>query len=244
MPQVFVSPEDISKDSFVVRGKEAHHLSRVLRKKIGDEIEFFDGRGKQFIGKLTKINPTEVHGSILKNKDRSAQAHTVVLYQGLPRGAKFDFVIEKATELGADIIVPFLSKKNPVEISAEKMATKVPRWERVAKAAAKQCNRSGVPVVEAPRSLKDLEPHLKNGLSVFLWENEKVLPLKRILRVAAASHERINIIIGPESGFTPDEATFLQSTGAFPVTLGKRILRTETAGLAALAILNYELDLF
>lgn len=246
MPQVFVAPEDLTKDSFVVRGREAHHLIRVLRKKADDEIDLFDGRSSQFTGRLTSINSSanEVRGVILKTKDQPERLHTVVLYQGLPRGAKFDYVIEKATELGVDVIVPVLSKKNPVQVSLEKMGTKVPRWERVAKASAKQCNRADVPTVEAPRELKDLAPHLKNGLSVFLWEKEKHQTLKRILRVAAASHSTINLIIGPESGFTSEEASFLESSGAFPVTLGKRILRTETTGLAVLSILNYELGLF
>src|SRR5437773_892713 len=104
MPQVFVSPNDLTHDSFVVRGPEAHHLIRVLRKKAEDEINLFDGRGAQFVGRLTSVDSksNEVHGVVLKERPRSPRSHTLVLYQGLPRGSKFDYVIEKSTELGVD----------------------------------------------------------------------------------------------------------------------------------------------
>ena len=243
MPQVFVQPADLTQDSFVIRGKEAHHLIRVLRKKTNDEIALFDGQGHQFRGKLTRLDGdrNEIHGVILEKKSSSRRTHKLILYQGLPRGAKFDYVIEKATELGVDGIVPFLSQKNPIQSPSE---TKVPRWEQVAQAAAKQCNRPEVPSVEGPRPLEDLAPHLKNGLSLLLWEKEKTRQLKSLLQEKLSFHNLINIIIGPEAGFTAGEAEFLGSCGAIPVTLGQRILRTETAGLAVLSIINYELGLF
>jgi 16S rRNA (uracil1498-N3)-methyltransferase len=130
MPQILISPDDLTGNSFVIKGKEAHHLIRVLRKKTGDEIEIFDGRGGQFVGRLTAVDTkaNEVRGLIFKKKIINSRPHSLILYQCLPRGSKFDFVIEKATELGVDYIVPLLSKKNPIQLSAEKMGAKVPRW--------------------------------------------------------------------------------------------------------------------
>src|SRR5690242_4531949 len=104
MPQIFVSPEDLTKNSFVVRGREAHHLIRVLRKKVGDQINIFDGRGSQFTGKLTAIDSKSVlvRGNLMDQLQTSSQSHTLVLFQGIPRGSKFDYVIEKSTELGVN----------------------------------------------------------------------------------------------------------------------------------------------
>ena len=131
-----------------------------VTKETAEEIHLRD-----LTGRVTAINTkdNEVRGVLLKKTGSSEREHTLVLYQGIPRGSKFDYVIEKATELGVHKIVPFLSKKNVVKISAEKKGTKVPRWARVAKAAAKQCNRADVPTVESPKPLKDLSDDLKNG---------------------------------------------------------------------------------
>ncbi len=249
MPQVLVSPSDIANGQFHIRGSEAHHVIRVLRKKVNDEIHFFDGQGRSYIGKITSLSGPEsptamASGQILQgfsNPQKSVQIH---LFQGFPRGPKFDYVLEKATELGCDVIIPFLSGKNPLRWDETQKLSKVSRWEKVLKAASKQCNRSALPLVEEPQKLMSLGSRFKNALSLLFWEKEKEFSLREILQQNLKTAQQINLIIGPESGFTQSEVDWMIKQGAIPVSLGALILRTETAGLVGLSVLNYELGLF
>jgi 16S rRNA (uracil1498-N3)-methyltransferase len=165
----------------------------------------------------------------------------VHLLQGLPRGSKFDFVIEKAAELGVDSIQPFISDKNPIQ--SEAGPSKISRWERLAEAASKQCGRSTVPLIYPAVKLTDLSRHLKN-CSLLLEVGEAVEPIHTVLVELKKDLPReIKVIVGPESGFSDQENEWLVNQGGLPVSLGKLTLRTETAGLVALSLVNYELGL-
>lgn len=243
MPHLFVPPENITADSFRIEGAEAHHVIRVLRKKTNDVIQFFDGKGTRYEGRLTSVDGDQgtAVGKILKSETQGQQ--TIPrrrLFQGLPRGAKFDFVIEKATELGAHEIIPFLSQKNLIKLSSAQAQAKAGRWQRVANAAAKQCGRADIPAVRPVSSLKGLEPFLKEGASIVLWEKEQAQSLKHVL--PGFQGKILNIIVGPESGFLPSEIEWLMGLGVRPVSVGRRILRSETAGLAVLAAVDYEFE--
>jgi 16S rRNA (uracil1498-N3)-methyltransferase len=250
MPQIFVSPQNLDDNRFLITGDEAHHVVNVLRKKPQDTLTVFDGEGRRVEGVILSVaeSPLRVTGQITKQLSKSARPILLRLFQGLPRGSKFDYVIEKATELGVDEIIPFLSEKNPIEIDAEQSASKVDRWLRVAEAAAKQCSRDTLPDVSPVLAFSDLKSHLQ-GTSIVLWERD-AKPLREVLQRfvmawgSRSGHTIFNIIIGPESGFSPTEFDQLVEQGVQPASLGRRTLRTETAGLAALAIVNYELDLF
>ncbi len=245
MSQVFVASASWINSSFFIEGSEAHHLVHVIRKKIGDEIEIFDGQGRQVLGKLTLVqpNPLRVEGKVIRELPVSPKKIRLHLYQGLPRGSKFDLVLEKATELGVDAVIPFLSKKNIIKLTPAQSEPKVKRWNAVVKAAAKQSGRPDLPTVEFPRNLLEWSDRFKAGPTFVLWEKEKSATLETVL-VSKPNQATVSIIIGPESGFTEDEIAALVRLGVKPVGLGTRILRTETAGLAVLSILNYAWDLF
>lgn len=243
MPQVHIRPSDIEGDRFRIGGGEAFHLVRVLRKTVGDEIDVFDGAGRRFRATLTSIDPTTpaADGRLLQEIHGPSRSFEIRLYQGLPRGSKFDYVIEKASELGVDFIVPFLSEKNPRRLNPG--SEREGRWNRVAEAAAKQCNRPTIPEVSSPMLLQEIAPRLSAGSTLLLTERAEPNSLRGAVTAALRFPEKlINIVIGPESGLTREETDLLIGGGAKPVRLGARTLRTETAGLVVLAVLNYELD--
>lgn len=239
MPQVFVRPEHLVSGQFSLDLKESHHVINVLRKKAGDRIHLFDGQGRRFLGEITGVDSAEhvVKGRIDKELAESEKTARITLFQGLPKGSKFDYVIEKATELGVDGVVPFISEKNVVKISQD--TAKQARWKRLGEAAAKQCGRATLPAIEPVQSLKSLVPRIKAGLSLlFVHKGRAALPSLNL-----NSTSQINLFIGPESGFSPAEAEWMISLGCEPVSLGSLVLRTETAGLVALSLVNYELGL-
>jgi 16S rRNA (uracil1498-N3)-methyltransferase len=245
LPQLLVKPDQIHSSEFTVEGPEAHHLLRVLRKKVGDEIEFTDGCGHRFVGKLDRVDADfpRASGIILTQLTTKSRPCTLRLFQGLPKGAKFDYVIEKATELGVDEIHPFLSAKNPIKLTAAQASAKVGRWEKLGVAAAKQSRRNTIPIISSVRELTDLKDELSQGITIIFWENEKVTPLKEIVSTLSGKNT-VNIVIGSESGLLEKEVELMKTWGGKTVSLGERILRTETVGLAVLSILNYELGLF
>ncbi len=244
MPQVLVQPRDISGDRFEIRGPEAHHVLRVLRKQVNDEIEFFDGRGACYKGRLTAVDPREprAEGKITEQMTTTASSAKISVFQGLPKGPKFDYVLEKATELGAAAIYPFLSAKNPVLLTPSQAEAKARRWASLVKAASKQCGRTTLPRVEPAHDLYDLAGLIKDHTTLVLWEKETEVSLKSALTVLPLDRP-MAVVVGPESGFDPKEIEWLKKQGGQTVSLGKRTLRTETAGLAVLAIINYELGL-
>jgi len=221
-------------------------LIRVLRKKSQDEIDLFDGAGRRFRGLLTEFRPDEllVQGRILKSLPVQNRPYVIRLLQGLPRGSKFDFVIEKSCELGVDEIIPFFSEKNPIELTGPKVEAKVSRWQKLCEAASKQSQRSLLPRVEPPVALNQLGSVLSGGMTLAFLPAADPAGLKKALEKARQMNKgTINLVVGPESGFSDGEVQWLESNGALSVSLGDLTLRTETAGLAALSIVNYELGL-
>ena len=243
MAQAFLDPKNRSGDAFRLTGSEAHHLIRVVRARAGDAVFLFDGAGRRWRGLLTEVDPAvpEARGRIESEIPAATRRFSLRLFQGLPRGPKFDFVVEKAVEIGVDEIRPFLSEKSPVRLSEEQGRGKIERWTRVAAAAAKQCNRATVPRVAAPVRLSETAPTLGSGVSIAF--DERGEPLRDIVRAIERTDSGIiNLIVGPESGFSADEREFLTGSGARLAALGPHTLRTETAGLVAAAILDYELN--
>ncbi len=245
MSQFIIPSSELQKEQFCLRGAEAHHLIHVLRVQPNDAIDLFDGRGRQARGVVLSVEKTNnvVTGRISETGSASIRPAQVHLFQGLPRGSKFDYVIEKATELGVDAIIPFLSQKNSVRLSPEQAQAKLPRWENVIRASAKQCERATLPLIETPRSFDDLEGRLKAGLSLVGSQEATGPSLKDSLKQKPPQLKLVNIVIGPESGFSKNEMTRMREWGVQAVSLGGRVLRSETAGPAFLSILNYEWEL-
>lgn len=225
----------------VISGDDAHHITRVLRLNVDDRIECVDPEGCVYLVRIKKTGP-EVVGAVDERLPVHQESPLVItLWQGLAKGDKMDLVIQKAVELGAAEIVPFTSRYTVVKLEEKKAKTRRERWQRIALEAAKQCGRTRVPEVSRLHSFAELAANVQQRQSegelvVLAYEAERDQGLKDLQGKPA----RVSVIVGPEGGFSPEEAETLQSAGAQAVTLGPRILRTETAGLVLLSIIGYK----
>lgn len=216
--------------------EESFHIVKVLRLKNGDHIEICDGNGRAFLGEI--INPSAlVQIKILSELDSNEPETNVVLYQSLSKGTKMDLVIQKAVELGVNEIVPVATEFSVVKINDSD--NKTSRWRKIASEAVKQCKRSAVPLISEPVKFKDAIDNMsKHDVSLVAYECEKERKITDDLFVDATS---VGIFIGPEGGFSQAEIEYATQKGVIPVTLGKRIMRTETAAIALSAIVMYKL---
>lgn len=214
----------------VLRGEEAHRVRDVLRLEVGAEVELFDGQGRVASARLEGFTPDP---RLQVGAPREVPvAPPLCIAQGMPKGDKLEFVIQKATELGAAEVVPFDCMRAVVKLDGKKAAERQERWQRIAVEAARQCGRADVPQVGAVASLAHVLA--RPGAVGLLYEGETELRLGAFLD--AAGERPVTLLIGPEGGFDPREVAQAQAAGARLVGLGSRILRTETVALAALAI--------
>lgn len=211
-------------------------MAAVLRLKPGDRVIAFDGRGLEWVVELDSVARSGVGAHILETRRGVGPAVHLTLLQGVPKGAKMDDIVRMGTELGVREFTPFTS--------ARTVATgrgRVERWRRIATEAAKQSRRSEVPVVGEPVPLRDaLVAVAEHHLVVMLWEEERSRSIADALR-SAGDVGAVAVVVGPEGGFTQQEVKDATAAGAVPVTVGPLILRTETAGIVALAMVVYEL---
>jgi len=243
MPRFFINSKDIFDDSIIIEGDDFNHIKKVLRLKCGEIITLSDGSGNEYAAKIEKFGDGFVHTKIIESYKNKTEPHVkVTLYQGLPKSDKMDFIIQKSVELGINRIVPVITERTVVKIDSEKDALKkCERWNRISQEAAKQCNRGIIPKVEIPIRFKDaVEQAKEKSLAVIPYEKEERNSLKQIIK-SAGDVDEIAILIGPEGGFTEQEIEEAVSFGINSVTLGPRILRTETAGIVVLTIMMYEL---
>ena len=229
----------IAKDQLpIIRGSDAHHLKNVLRSRIGDEIELFDGSGMVYLAKITKIEKDSIITEIIsQHRSENEPKVKITLAQALPKGNKMDFIVEKCVELGVSKIIPMLTERTIGK------AVKFERWQKLAKEAAEQSGRAIVPSIEPLMNFAEVLK-LKAQFDLFLipWELEKERTLKSALTIQQSNNPTILLLIGPEGGFSQKEVEAAKKAGFTSISLGKRILRTETAGMAAIAIINYELE--
>ena len=224
-----------------LEGDEVKHIRRVLRLGAGDGIILFDGVSKEYEGNIVEEGP----GSILVRIDhlRTSQTESLLhltLAQSLLKGEKMDYLIQKATELGAKRIAPFLSSRSVPVLDESKRLGRQSRWKKIAVEASKQCGRGAVPEIEPIRSYSEMLLKVPHGSVRFLlWEREG----QRLKEALVGVKEAIEVffIVGPEGGLSPDEVDQASGVGFIPVNLGRRILRAETAGVCLLSILQYEL---
>ncbi|MHB1418925.1 MAG: 16S rRNA (uracil(1498)-N(3))-methyltransferase [Bacillota bacterium] len=241
MHRFFVSPDQIIGDQVVIQGAEVRHLNLVLRLRPGQEIEVVDGCGYEYSVRLTYVSSEKAEGDILLRKISGNEPPVeVILYQGLSKGDKLELVIQKGVELGVKQIIPLITERTVVQWERSS-PQRLDRWKRVAMEAAKQSRRGCIPSVEEPVALTHcLELWPTGLLGLFLWEEERSRGFREILR-QAGNPRRVALLVGPEGGFTANEASLAAGRGLIPVSLGPRILRTETAGIVALALTLYEL---
>jgi 16S rRNA (uracil1498-N3)-methyltransferase len=240
MPRFYVPNPHIQDGLLKIEGDEVKHIRKVLRLKAGDEILVFDGSGKEFEGAIVEERRSsvmvKVRGIFSSKGDSSLE---VTLAQSLLKGEKMDYLIQKATELGVNEIIPFFSSRSVPVLEKSRRPNRHHRWEKIAVEASKQCGRGVVPKIE---SLQDYSSMLRaaptDHLRLILWEGDG-LKLKEVLE-RSGEKTKIFFVIGPEGGFSPDEVDKAKRAGFVAVTLGKRILRAETASLCLLSILQYE----
>ena len=230
---------DIQAHTAAVRGEDVKHISRVLRLRIGDCVQLCDGQGNECDASIASIAPDAVTFETQPwRRAKSEPDVSVTLFQCLPKAGKMETIIQKCVELGACGFVPVQSERCVVVLKPP-YEGRIERWQRVSEEAAKQSRRGIVPVVALPEPLKSLDFSAFDTVLV-AYENERTVSLKQALRSGA--HKTIAIVIGPEGGFSEEEIAILTTRGATSVSLGTRILRTETAGMAMLAQIMYEVE--
>ena len=231
-------------DEIRITGSDAHHLMHVMRAKAGQQLIVVDDEGKTAETEITGFSEEAVTLRVRQIIDRSNEPPIgLVLAQCLPKADKMDFIVQKAVELGATSILPLRSTNCVVKYDAKKAAARQLKWQRIADEAAKQCARTIIPRVEPITELKSWLQSLaaqKSGDTAFVmcYENGQQQEIRAYLRAAAA--RCYVVLIGPEGGFSLEEAALAAACGVQTVTLGPRILRAETAALAALSVLQYE----
>lgn len=240
MPRFFIAPDQIVDDRLHLTGGDAHHAAKVLRLGPGDTLTALDGSGWAFQAVIESVTPGEVTARVTARETAPEPPVPITLYQALPKADKLELVIQKGTELGMARLVPVAAHRSVVQIKADKADSKRGRWQKIAQEAAEQSERGRVPTIEAPVAVKDVQ--LAEGeLGLVLSERVEGPSFPRALPATAPA--AIAVFVGPEGGWTPEELAQLTGKGVVEVSLGKRILRTETAGLAALAMVMaaYEL---
>lgn len=238
MYRFFVDHSAIADNRVSVRGQEAHHLAAVLRLQPGDRVIAFDGSGNEYVVRLTAVSASEAAGEILETRPGVRVPLRLMLVQGVPKGAKMDHVIRMGTELGVAEFVPAHAARS-VAVSA----ARAERWRRIAVEAAKQSRRADVPLVREPVPFPEaVQMAAAAQLVVVLWEGERGQTLADVLKNRPAPAQAA-LIVGPEGGLEQEEVDAAVAAGAVPATLGPLILRTETAGIAAAAMLFYEFGL-
>lgn len=244
MHRFFVDPSQIGEKEIILMGTDVNHIRNVLRMRSGEEVLVSDGQGTDYHCQLTSMEDTSVRASIMWRLDGNAELSSqIVLFQGLPKGDKLEFIIQKCVELGVTKVVPVRTRRTVVKLDAKKEQAKRKRWMGISESAAKQSGRGIVPEV-AP--VMDFSEALKEAgaLDVCLIPYELARGMEHTREVCAAIKpgQSIGIFIGPEGGFEEEEVARAVEAGAVPITLGRRILRTETAGMAMLSVLAYLLE--
>lgn len=240
VPRLFVAKDLLGKRQQVwIAGVDAHHLSRVLRLRVGDPIAVGDRDGLEYPATIAEIAGDKILLSLGAAVSVSGEpAIKVTLVQGLPKAEKMDFIVQKCTELGVAAIQPLICHRSIVKLTPGKARERVDRWQRIAEEAAKQCGRGTVPRLYPVLPFRPWLEKRPSGLLLMPWEGELSRSLHESLVDRPPVHE-VHLLIGPEGGFDDQEVADAVAVGAECVSLGPRILRTETAGMATLAALMF-----
>lgn len=245
MSRFFVEPENIGDRNIRIENPDdVHHISNVLRLGKGDIIDISDSHEWEYRGEIAGIYDDSVEALILDKQKFAREPRTkVTLFQGVPKQGKMDLTVQKTTELGISTIVPVFMDRTIVNDKGN-FWKRLVRLRAIAEEAAKQCGRGIIPEIRKETGFEDMVSRLdKFQLVIFPYENEEQKTIKYALRNQDGTPEHVAIIIGPEGGFSQREAEILKNAQTECVSLGKTILRTETAGIAALAMCMYELEL-
>ena len=238
MANFYIDKNDITENCATITGEEAQHISRVLRMKKGDNVTLCDGEGMFYEATLTDFSDKSVVAEITSSRRAETEPEVkLTIFQGVPKNPKLETIVQKLTEIGAVRIVPVDTKRAVAKLDK---SAKVDRLRKIAREAAKQSKRGIVPEVMDAMSFKNAVKRAREAdLSIIAYEEEVETSLKMAL--AGKTPKTVSVMIGPEGGFEKDEVEFARENGLISVTLGKRILRTETAPLVISAAVLYEL---
>lgn len=244
MHHFFVTPEQVNGDNIHIEGSDVNHIKNVLRMKVGEELQISDGNNKKYLCKIQSMTSDNVFVKIIEEQSADTELPSkIYLFQGLPKSDKMELIVQKAVELGAYEIIPVATKRAVVKLDEKKAAKKVERWNSIAEGGAKQSGRNVIPKVKNVMSFKEAVAYAKE-IDVVLIPYELAEGMQETKKIVdnIKPGESVGIFIGPEGGFEIEEVEHAVKEGAKPITLGKRILRTETAGLTTLSILMYHLE--
>lgn len=245
MYQFFVEPSQIQGNRITITGKDVNHIKNVLRMKAGEEISISNGvDGKDYRCGIEELLDEEIICNLRFIKEDGVELPSrVYLFQGLPKADKMELIIQKAVELGVHAVIPVSCKRSVVKLDDKKAKSKIARWQQIAEAAAKQSKRGIIPEVKTVLSMKEAVA-LAEQCKVKLIPYELAEGMEKTKEIISSlkSGEDVAIFIGPEGGFEESEVQLAVENGIVPITLGKRILRTETAGMTVLSWIMYQLE--
>ena len=244
MYRFFVTPQETGGKNIIITGSDVNHIKNVLRMKKGEHILVSDGMEREYECQITDFGEEHVEAKIIDVFGIAAELPTkITLCQGLPKSDKMEWIIQKAVELGVYEVVPVATKRAVVKLDTKKAKKKVERWNAIALSAAKQAKRGIIPEVKPVMTLKEAFGYASSfDSSILPYEDAKGMEHSRQVLASLKGKKRIGIFIGPEGGFEENEVSQALEKGAQAITLGRRILRTETAGLAILSVLMFQLE--
>ena len=244
MSRFFVSPENVGEDTIAIDNREdLHHMLKVLRLSAGDEIDVSDSQVWEYRCEIISLDSDYAEVKILDKQKFTAEPDVrVTLFQGIPKQGKMELIVQKCVELGVESIVPVFMARTVV-VDKGNFGKKIQRWQKVSDEAVKQCRRGIITEISQPLKISDaIKQFDRFDLVLFPYENEDGRTIKDELRNCRLPRN-VAVIIGPEGGFSDEEAEAIVNAGGRSVSLGKTTLRTETAGMAAIAMIMYELEL-
>lgn len=240
MKRVFV--KDVTGESLTLSGDDAHHLAYSLRARRGDKIKAVDKAGNCAVIELIDFDKTTIKARRVSDIKCIVIERQIILADCLPKQNRFDNIIEKATELGVTRIEPLISERTIARPFGVRAQSRLERWQRIAKEAAEQSARDTIPAISDVRELndwlKEITPLDEDTLLLFCWESEQITTVREVLSLNR--DKNIIVLIGPEGGFSEREVQAIKFAGGVSVTLGKRVLKTDTAAISVLAMINYE----
>lgn len=244
MHHFFVTPEQVINTTVHIQGSDVNHIKNVLRMKVGEQLHVSDGNNKKYLCQIDTMDTDHVTLSIQEELPADTELQSkIYLFQGLPKGDKMEWIVQKAVELGVYEIIPVVTKRTVVKLDEKKATKKVERWNSIAESGAKQSGRNQIPKVSRVMSYQESLAYAKS-LDILLipYELAEGMQDTKAAVDSIQPGQSVGFFIGPEGGFDVAEVEDAMGVGAKPISLGKRILRTETAGLTMLSILMYHLE--
>ena len=244
MHQFFVTPMQVKEDHIYIEGLDVNHIKNVLRMKVGEALKVSDGNNRKYLCEIESMTAQQVCVRIVEEQQVDTELPSkIYLFQGLPKADKMELIIQKMVELGVYEIVPVSMKRSVVRLDEKKARTKTARWNAISESAAKQSKRSIIPSVSEVLSFKQaLERAKELDMLLLPYECAEGMEYTRMVVSKIKPGQSVGIFIGPEGGFDGDELKLAREAECNIITLGKRILRTETAGMMLMSVIMYNME--